>query len=170
MEAPKAIEQYPVWIVLLSSLVSLLIYGLGVLIVFQLSWIFAILFLLYILVLEYRLIRYHCVDCYYWGKRCAFGKGYLSALFFKKGDTARFCAREFSWKDMIPDLMVSLVPLVTGVVLLVINFNIGLLIGLVVLVLLSTMGNGFIRGSLACKNCKQRELGCLAEQLFNQGK
>ncbi|MFH1684097.1 MAG: hypothetical protein ABIA67_04360 [Candidatus Margulisiibacteriota bacterium] len=27
---------------------------------------------------------------------------------------------------------------------------------------------GYLRGSLACKFCKQRELGCPAEQLFSK--
>jgi hypothetical protein len=40
----------------------------------------------------------------------------------------------------------------------------------IMLVLLSTIGNSFVRGSLACRYCKQRDLGCPAEQLFNKNK
>jgi hypothetical protein len=36
--------------------------------------------------------------------------------------------------------------------------------------LLTFIGNGLVRGSLACKYCKQREIGCPAEQLFNKKK
>jgi hypothetical protein len=36
--------------------------------------------------------------------------------------------------------------------------------------MLSMGGNAMLRGSLACKYCKQKELGCKAEQLFNKGK
>jgi len=38
------------------------------------------------------------------------------------------------------------------------------------LILLTSAGNSYIRGSLACKYCQQRELGCPAEKLFNKEK
>jgi hypothetical protein len=34
--------------------------------------------------------------------------------------------------------------------------------------MLACVGNGFIRVSLACKFCRQRELGFPAEQLFDK--
>ncbi len=136
----------------------------------RLGWIIGAFYLIFILVLEYRLIRMHCVNCYYWGKICGFGKGKLSALLFKRGDAAKFCMKEMKWKDMIPDILVALIPFATGVVLLIIQFNIGLLIALVILIALSTSGNGFIRSTLTCKYCKQKELGCPADRLFNRDK
>ncbi len=71
---------------------------------------------------------------------------------------------------MVPDLMVSLIPIVAGVILLVIDFNWLILAMVLLLLLLSSLGNGLIRGSLACKYCRQREIGCPAEQLFNRDK
>jgi hypothetical protein len=161
-------EKFPSWIVIVSSLHSVLIYFLGAFIVLQLGWIAVGAFLAYVSFLEYRLLSKHCVNCYYWGKICGFGKGKISSWFFKKGDISKFCAKKFTWKDMIPDLMVSLVPFVVGIVFLIVSFNIILLMAVLLLIALSTAGNGFIRGSLACKYCKQRELGCYAEQLFNK--
>jgi F0F1-type ATP synthase membrane subunit c/vacuolar-type H+-ATPase subunit K len=38
----------------------------------------------------------------------------------------------------------------------------------IILVGLTTIGNGYIRGNLTCKYCKQREIGCPAEQLFSK--
>lgn len=166
----KQYENFPFWIVLLSNLVSLSIYILGYLILFHLGWYFSIFYLIYILFLEYRLIGKHCVNCYYWGKTCGFGKGRLSALFFKKGDNTKFCTKEFTWKNMIPDLLVSLIPLITGIVLIIIKFNLLVLLFMILILLLSSVVTGFIRSSLACKFCKQRELGCLAEKLFNKEK
>ena len=75
-----------------------------------------------------------------------------------------------TWKDLIPDLLISLFPLVTGIVLLILDFNIVLLLALLVLLFLTTSGNGLVRGSFACKFCKQWELGCPAMALFNRGK
>ncbi|MCX6740677.1 MAG: hypothetical protein NTZ49_05645 [Candidatus Parcubacteria bacterium] len=115
-------------------------------------------------------MKHHCVNCYYYGKYCAFGKGKLSSLLFKKGGSDKFLKKEITWKSMLPDFLISLVPLIAGVILLILNFSWLLLILIVILVILTSVGNGFIRGSLACKYCKQREIGCPAEQLFNKNK
>jgi hypothetical protein len=74
--------------------------------------------------------------------------------FFKKGESSQFCLKDFTWKDMIPDLLISLVPCLMGIVLLILNFDIILLSALLMLVLLTTFGNGYIRGTLTCRYCK----------------
>jgi hypothetical protein len=121
-------------------------------------------------VLEIRVMKRSCVNCYYYGKYCAFGKGKISSLFFKKGTPKAFLKRKISWKDILPDFLVSIIPLIAGIVLLILNFNWLLLILIVLLAILTSAGNSFVRGSLACKFCKQREIGCPAEQLFNKRK
>ena len=161
---------YPWWIVLLSNAVSLSIYGLGFFIMFRASWIISILYLIYILSLEYSLLGKHCVNCFYWGRVCGFGKGRLSSLFFKKGDTSKFCSNEFSWKDMIPDLLVSLIPFIVGIVSLIMKFDYLILSALILLTFLTTTGSGFIRGKLTCRYCKQMESGCPAYELFNKSR
>ena len=163
-------ENYPFWIVMLSSIVSLAIYAAGAFVIYKISWPWLILYILYIIWLEIRLLRKTCVNCYYYGKVCAFSKGKLSCLFFKKGDIEKFSQGKITWKSIVPDLMVSLIPMVAGVVLLVIDFNWVILAMVLVLLFLTSMGNGLIRGSLACKYCRQRENGCLAEQLFKRDK
>jgi hypothetical protein len=45
-----------------------------------------------------------------------------------------------------------------------------LLILVILLILLAFPVNGFLRGSVACKYCKQRKIGCPAEQLLNKKK
>lgn len=170
MEITKTHDNFPIWIVILSNLVSILIYSSGFIITLRLGWIAAVLYLVFIFSLEYRLISKHCVNCYYWGMTCGFGKGRLSALFFKRGDPVKFCNNEMSWKDMIPDLLVSLVPFIIGIVLMIIKFDFTLLFTEIILIVLTTIGNGFIRGNLTCRYCKQRELGCPAEKLFNKDK
>jgi hypothetical protein len=169
MEVVQCYEGYPWWIILLSNLVSLAMIAIGAFIVYQLGLVWMILYLLFVLVLEIRLLRGSCVYCYYHGKACAFGKGKVSGLLFKKGDPERFSQKEITWKDMIPDILVALIPLVVGIVLLISDFSWLVLGMVVVLLLLASMGNVLIRGSLACKHCKQREIGCPAEQLFAKG-
>jgi hypothetical protein len=170
METTRTHENFPVWIVILSNLFSFLIYFSGLFITFRLGWVAAAIYLVCILAFEYRLISRHCVNCYYWGKSCGFGKGRISSLFFKKGDPSKFCSKKMSWKDMIPDLLITLVPLIIGIILMIIRFDLILLFVSFLLVLLTTIGNGFIRGSLTCKYCKQKEIGCPADELFNKGK
>lgn len=168
MEITKTHDNFPVWIVILSNLVSILIYISGFVITLRLGWIAASLYLVYILAFEYRLISRHCVNCYYWGKTCGFGKGKLSSFFFEKGDPLKFCDKQMSWKNMIPDLLVTLVPLIIGTVLIIIKFDFIILFSAIILIVLTTMGNGFIRGKLTCRYCKQREIGCPAEKLFSK--
>jgi hypothetical protein len=110
------------------------------------------------------------VNCYYYGKTCAFGKGRISSVFFKKGDANKFCKKQMTWKDIVPDFIVSLIPAIIGVILLIKNFNWALLSLVLILFILTFVGNGIIRSQLACKYCKQREIGCPAEQLFNKKK
>lgn len=118
--------------------------------------------------MEIRLLKSGCVNCYYYGKICGFGKGRLSALFFKKGDSSKFHEKEISWKDMIPDLLVSIFPLIAGIIILIYNFSWIILVLMVAILILSTAGNALVRGFLTCGKCKQRELGCPAEDLFNK--
>jgi len=169
---PESIKynNHPIWIVILSNTLSLFIYALGSMIMSRLGWTVSLFYLLYILFIELRLIKVHCVDCYYYGKICGFGKGKLSSWFFKKGNIFRFCNHELTWKDIVPDLLINLIPFVTSIVLIIISFEIKILIASLLLIILSTMGNGFVRKNLACKYCKQKEYGCPADKLFNKEK
>lgn len=168
METTGTYENFPVRIVILSNLVSVLIYISGLIITVRLSWIAVGFYLAFILAFEYRLLSKHCVNCWYWGKTCGFGKGRLSSLFFRKGDPSEFCNKTVTWKDMIPDLLITLIPLITGIVLMIMRFDYIILSAVIILIGLTTAGNGYIRGSLTCKYCRQREIGCPAEKLFRK--
>jgi hypothetical protein len=164
----KAYDSYPGSTVILSNLVTFSIYILGLLIILKIWWVLFFIYLGFILAMEVRLIRSHCTICYYWGRICGFGKGKLSSLFFKKGDTLKFCKDRVTWKDMVPDLIISLLPVVAGIILLILKFNILLFIALVILIVLISAGNAYVRKQLTCSYCKQRELGCPAEKLFSK--
>jgi hypothetical protein len=170
MKEKSCYEEYPFWIVMLSNIVSVAIYAVGAFVIHEIGWIWLIPYVLYIAWLEIRILRRSCVNCYYFGKICAFGKGKLASLVFRKGDVGRFKQDKITWKDIAPDFLVSLIPIVVGVVLLVIDFDWLLLSMVLLLLLLTSIGNGLIRGSLACKYCRQREIGCPAEQLFSRDK
>jgi len=170
MNQEKYYEDYPFWIVIVSSVLSILIYAVGGFIIYQLGLIWLIAYLLYILFLEMRVLEKSCVNCYYFGKTCAFGKGRLSRILFRKGTTKDFANRQITWKDILPDFMVSVIPMLVAVALLIIKFRWLILALLISLFLLGFIGNGIVRSQLACKHCKQREIGCPAEKLFNKNK
>ena len=163
-------ENYPLWIVIVTAVFSLSSYIAGSLLLSRLGSLWLVVYLLYIFFLELRLLRGSCVNCYYFGKTCALCKGRLSCLLFRKGDTKKFAHTKITWKDIIPDFLVTLVPVIAGIVILIRSFS-WLVLGLVVWLFLATfVGNAVIRGQLACKYCKQRKIGCPAEKLFNKSK
>lgn len=163
-------EQFPRWMVASTVLVQVSIYALGAYIVLQLGPVFLVIYGACILFLEYRLLRHHCVDCSYYGKLCCFGRGKLSALLFGKGDPEKFAGMQIGWRDILPDFLVSVVPLILGIVLVLLRFDAVLLGAILALALLAFPVTGFIRGTWACRYCRQRELGCPAERLFSRKK
>jgi len=168
MKKETCFEEYPGRTVFFSNLVSIAIYLIGAFIMYKVGLIWLVLYLIFILSLEVKLIGRHCVDCYYYGKICAFGKGRICSIFFKKGNTKNFCNMKMTWKDIIPDFLVSLIPVIVGIILLIKDFNWIILILVIVLLILAFFGNALIRSQLACKYCKQRKLGCPAQKLFEK--
>jgi hypothetical protein len=162
----KTYDQFPPHLVAPCFALNLVIYALGACIISRLGLPYCILYLIYCLCLEIRLLACHCPNCYYYGSLCGFGKGKISSWLFKKGDPKKFAAKEISWKDLIPDFLVSLIPLAIGIYLLIRDFSPLTLALMVVLLALAMPLTGLVRGQIACKYCKQKELGCPAEELF----
>jgi hypothetical protein len=165
----KSYDHFPLWIVVLSNLLTLSIYIVGAVILLGVGIWLSGLYLLYCLWIELNVLQRSCVNCYYYGKVCGFGKGKLCTRLFKKGDPQRFTQKDISWRDLLPDFMVSIFPFVVGIILLVMQFSWLTVVLLAILVVLTLGGNAIIRGSFACKYCRQREIGCPADKLFNKG-
>lgn len=170
MKTAQSYLRYPTGIVIITGLFSLAIYLIGSIILYLAGFGWMILYLAYLLFLEIRIISLHCPNCYYYNRLCAFGRGKISGIFFEKGRAEKFSCNRFTWKDMIPDLLVFLVPVAVGIVLLILDFSWLLLILMVIFVILNFSGNAYVRGHLACNHCKQAEIGCPALELFSQGK
>jgi hypothetical protein len=170
MKKEECYENYPFWTVFFSNLLSLAIFLIGGFIVYKLGIIWLSLYIILIIILELRLISSHCPDCYYYGKVCAFGMGKVSSLFFKKGNPSKFCKNKMTWKSLILDFMISLIPLIIGIILLIKSFSLILLLSVLILFFLSFFGNGMVRGKLACKYCRQKEMGCPAQKFFEKKK
>jgi len=161
-------DRFPRRVVALCAGVSILIYALGAALIAPLGAVFAALYILYCLLLELRVCLMSCRDCFYYGKRCAFGKGKLGSRLFAKGSPGRFKEKKISWMHLMPDFLVSLIPLAAGVFLLAHSFAWPRLILVAALAILAFPVTGFVRSSIACAHCRQREIGCPAMQLFEK--
>ena len=168
MAEPTIYEKFPWPIVLLSNLLAVSIYVIGAYLMAGVGgWALAA-YILYCGWIELRLLRHSCVNCCYYGKTCAFGRGRLCALLFKRGDPDRFAQWQISWSDLVPDFAVSLIPAAVAVIQLVTGFRWVTLALLAALLVLAFWGNAVVRGSFACPHCRQRQLGCPAEKLFSK--
>jgi hypothetical protein len=166
----SSFENFPWWMVLICNLAGLAIYAIGLFLMVRLGIVWGVLYAAYCVWMEWRLLSGSCRSCYYFGKRCGFGKGRLCSWFFNQRSEQALCTKRFSWRNLVPDFMVSLIPLGAGIVILIRNFSWLVLLLIVALAFLGSLGTGLVRGQLACKYCKQRELGCAAEQLFSKTK
>ena len=111
MNQPPIFENYPAWMVAVANGLALSIYALGAAIVAQLGGVFWGIYLLLVVYLEVNLLVKSCTDCCYYGRRCFSGKGVLCSWLFRRGDPTRFASREITWLALLPDLLVTLVPL-----------------------------------------------------------
>ena len=161
-------DEFPLSLVLFCIAVSISIYIVGSYLIAPLGGIFVVLYLLYCLWMELRVLIKSCRDCYYYGKLCAFGKGKICSLLFKKGASERSITKEITWIHLIPDFLVSLIPLVIGGLYLVESFTWLRLSLILVLVIIAFPVTGFMRGSISCKFCRQKEMGCPAVLLFSK--
>ncbi len=168
METIRPYENFPIRLVAAAVLVNVSIYALGAFILVGFGSIMMALYLLYCLGYEVHVMRMSCVDCYYYDKWCAFGRGKAAALFFKQGDPRRFLTKSISRKELTPDMLIVAFPLVGGIALMVRDFSLGIVITVALLLTFSFGGNYLIRSRIACASCKQREMGCPAEQFFGK--
>jgi hypothetical protein len=169
MKKPKIYESYPLWMVFIITILQLLVYLAGAYIMFVLSWITGVLYIIYLIIIEVNNFREGCINCCYYGKVCAFGKGVIAAMIFKKGDPKKFLNRELTFKDFIPQVLVVLIPLVVGILLLISRgFNILILIALIYPVFSWFALNPIIYGKLACPHCKQGSICCPALKFFSK--
>jgi hypothetical protein len=165
-----AYERFPSWIPLLSVTQALTIYALGALLVGGFGPTAAFLYLLFCVWSEYRVMQMSCRHCCYFGKLCGTGKGIVAPLFTRRGDPSLFLAKAIGWKELIPDFLVFLIPVLAGLINLFFHFRFSTLGLIVLIVILALPGSGFMRTRLICANCRQRELGCPAEKLFGSKK
>lgn len=152
----EGLEKYPVSRVIIGNILMLLWIGLGAyachFIHPLLTWIYLVLAIVIIYVVLRRIV---CVNCYYYGKRCALGWGKLSALMVKKGEIEQF--PKSTGIRIAPFVYGSLtvIPVVLVVISMLKTFTVTNLIVLLLILLI-----GFISGTVTrkntCSRCKMR--------------
>lgn len=168
---PKIYDNYPLSIVSTIGLLFLVFYLAGAYIMFRLHVIAGALYILYILLMEYFVYKEACPHCFYYGKRCAFGRGVIAGIIHKKGDPKKFCEKEMRFKDFVPQIILLLVPIVVGIALLVSRgYHLLTLIALLYPVFNWFALNPIIYGKLACPHCKQGSMCCPALEFFGKKK
>jgi len=164
-------ESYPIWSVAIVILLFLATYLAGVYIMFRLHLIAGILYIVYLVLLEFFVFKEACPNCYYYGKLCFSGRGKLAKLIYKKGDPKRFCERELKFKDLVPQLIVVAVPIVVGIALLISRgFHLLTLTATIYPVFNWFAVNPILYGKLACPHCKQGKKCCPALDFFSKKK
>lgn len=170
MVKTNSYENFPIWMPLIAVILSFIGYILGAYILSAFGLSIVVLYLIYCVFIELLVIFRSCKNCYYYGKICGMGKGKIAPLFTKKGKPERFIIKKISWYDLIPDFLVGIIPITGGIILLIYDFSF-ITLGLLLLILIIFFGGaGYIRGSFACKYCKQKEIGCPAQEIFKQKK
>jgi hypothetical protein len=87
----EGLEEHPWSFIVLSNFLILLMIGLGTYACYLFHPWAAMVYLPWSLIMCYVVLRkLVCANCYYYGKRCDFGWGLISAKLFKKGDIEEF--------------------------------------------------------------------------------
>ena len=167
MSCEEVFESFPFSTVACSGALSLAIYAISVHILLQFGFAAALAYVAYVVLLEFRLYGRSCRHCCYHGKTCGLGKGRLASLFFAKGDPKKFIEDEVTFRDLLPDFLVTLAPMIAGIILLLKNFSWTILALIIALAVLGFPLVGLLRGKLVCPHCRQRELGCPAQEFFS---
>ncbi|MFC2123605.1 hypothetical protein ACFLU5_02240 [Bacteroidota bacterium] len=161
-------EKYPISTIIFSNLITFFTYLTGFIILFKAWNVSVIVYILYIAFIEIRLLKNSCTSCYYYDKVCAFGRGKICSLIFKKQNPQIFKCKKITWKEIIPEMLISIIPLFTGIIFLIIDFQWLILALLIILFLLTSYGNAYVRGQMACNHCKQADIGCPALEFFKK--
>lgn len=154
-------ENYSRKIILMNLLLTFLSYFIGTLVIYSINTVAGIFYATLCILTIFLSLKLRCSYCFYYGKRCGFGFGILSKIFFSQGESKEFN----NSKNIIPVLIFSLgtsiIPIVGGVILLIVNFSVLHLVYFILYILVGFLPNFFIRNKV-CEHCEQGNLGCPA--------
>ena len=158
---PACLAHYPWRVPLLENAVWVAVYLLGAAILGQVHPAAAGAYLVYSLVCMYLVLpRLVCTSCSYYGQTCHSGQGRIASWLFASRPQTGFGA---AFRHMRLAAPVFLVPLLSGIVLLVLRFSLALAVSTVLFGVLALGVTRFITTRLGCPSCQQRHV-CPAHQ------
>lgn len=165
---PRAFKKYPLSTVLITNSVIVIIWIISVYLVWQLGRFLGILFIIYIIGLEFFIYKHGCSCCYYYGKRCAFGRGKIAPFLVRRDNPQKFCQRKVTCLNLLPVILGSLIPVIAGLILLIRSFSWPILILTLIPVANWFFINPLIYGKLICLHCQQGRICCPANDFFGK--
>ncbi len=163
-------ELYSRKIICMNLIFIFLSYFIGSLVIFSFNLIAGIFYVILCILTVFLSLKLRCSYCFYYGKKCGFGLGILSKIFFSQGESKEFNNSKNVILVLIFSMCVSIIPVILGIVLLIDNFSVLHLIYFILYILVAFLPNFFIR-SKVCKDCEQGKLGCPAyDKISKQSK
>ncbi len=168
MKEPEAFDKYPVSTTIIFWMVGLLNIMIGIYLLSMINIILSVLFLAYVIIIELQVYREGCVSCWYYGKRCASGRGKIAPKLFRKQDPKRFCEKKVTWKNLLPTVLVTAIPVAAGIYVMFQAFTY-LVLGLTIIPLLIWfIGSPLLYGKTVCPHCRQGRICCPANDFFGK--
>ena len=154
-------EFYSPKIICMNLLLTFLSYSIGTLVIYSFNSIMGLFYAIFCILTIFISLKLRCSYCFYYGKRCGFGFGILSKIFFSQGESKEFNNSKNVIPVLIFSMCVSIIPVIVGIILLIVNFSVFHLIYFILYILVAFLPNFFIR-SKVCEYCEQGKLGCPA--------
>jgi len=155
-------ENYPLGIVGLSIVLTVLSYALGTAIFYLINNLLGVGYIILCFISIMISIKFRCTFCYYYDKRCFSGLGMIAKLFFKKDNPDEFRNPKNLMLPAIFSFSVLLLPLIGAIILMIIEFSWLFLVLFVFYLIIGVISSFALRKNLFCKYCKQGKIGCPA--------
>jgi hypothetical protein len=154
-------EKYALKYVYISLAQTVISYTLGAILSFKQNITIGMIFLILCLVNIIISMRFRCTYCWYYGKRCGSGFGWVASKLFKRQNPGEFEKKQNVIITASIGMVTTVYPILIGIILLIGNFSGIRLTILILYVIISIIPNFLFRPKM-CADCKQGELGCPA--------
>ncbi len=165
----NGLDEYPLSTVIGQNLFFAIYFGLGIAGMWSLKVlevpILSVLYAIFLITMLIFVLRKHlCTNCYYYGKRCSTAWGKLAALMFEKNSGNYELGVKLAgvtWGVAIG------LPIIVMIAILIFNFDVHLLVILVLFVVLTPLN--LMMHKHSCVRCKMRNICPASMARTNKG-
>jgi len=163
-------ENYSRKIICMNLLITFFSCFIGTLVIYSFNSIAGICYGISCILTIIVSLKLRCSYCFYYGKKCGFGFCILSKIFFSQGESKEFNNSKNVIPVLIFSMCASIIPVIMGIVLLIVNFSVFHLIYFILYIFVAFLPNFFMRNKV-CERCEQGKLGCPAyDKISKQSK